>query len=143
MTGRQLEVIYCDDVRHEIGNKQSFIGVYPGDLIVAEALPVVLPRLCLVSTLTLPKSDDIASARMRIMQGDHCLLESDELLPPSEEVVSSNPVAAPEERLLRIALVVVLSPFQVDEETVLRVVAEVDGAELLGRPLRIRRARND
>lgn len=143
MTGRQLEVIYCDDVRQEIGNKQSFIGVYLGDLIVAEALPVVLPKLCLVSTLILPKSDDVTSARIRIMQGDHCLLESDGLLPPSEEVRSINPEEVPEEQLLRIALVVVLSPFQVDEETVLRVVAEVDGAELIGRPLRIRGARSD
>ena len=143
MTGRQLEVIYCDDVRQEIGNKQSFIGVYPGDLIISGALPAVLPRLCLVSTLMLPRSDDIASARIRIMQGDQCLLESDGLLPSSEEVGSGNPEAAPEEQQLRIALVVVLSPFQVDEETVLRVVAEVDGAELIGRPLRIRRARRD
>ncbi len=142
MTGRQLEVIYCDDVRQEIGNKQSFIGVYPGDLIIAGSLPVVLPRLCLVSTLILPRSDEVASARIRIMQGEQCLLESG-LLPPLEEVGSTNPEEVPEEQLLRIALVVVLSPFQVDEETVLRVVAEVDGAELIGRPLRIRRARSD
>jgi len=143
MTGHQLEVIYCDDVRQEIGNKQSFIGVYPGDLIVSEALPVVLPKLCLVLTLILPRSDDVASARIRIMQRDQCLLETDELLPPSDEVVSSNREEVPEEQLLRIALVVVMSPFQVDEEMVLRVVAEVDGAELVGRPLRIRRARRD
>lgn len=143
MTGRQVEVIYCDDVREEIGNKQSFIGVYSGDLIIAGALPAVLPRLCVVSTLILPRSDDIGSVRIRIMQGDQCLLESDGLRPPLEEVGSSNPEEAPEEQLLRIAFVVVLSPFQVDEETVLRVVAEVDGAELIGRPLRIRRARGN
>ncbi|QVL50069.1 MAG: hypothetical protein KFB96_06275 [Thiocapsa sp.] len=143
MIGRQLEVIYCDDVRQEIGNKQSFIGVYPGDLIISGSLPVVLPKLCLVSTLILPRSDEVASARIRIMQGDQCLLESDGLLPPSEEVKSTNPEEVLEEQLLRIALVVVLSPFQVDEETVLRVVAEVDGAELVSRPLRIRRARSD
>ena len=32
---RHLEVIFCDDIREEVGNKLSFMGVYSADLTVA------------------------------------------------------------------------------------------------------------
>ena len=36
--------IFCDDIRHEVGNKFSFMGVYKGDLIVHGAFPATLPK---------------------------------------------------------------------------------------------------
>ena len=65
---RYLEVIYCDDVRQEVGNKQSLIGVYPGDLYL-EALPAVLPKLCMVATLVIPAAECFESLRIKAMQG--------------------------------------------------------------------------
>jgi len=47
-----------------------------------------------------------------------------------------------EDPMLRLSLVLVLSPFQVDEETSLRVVAELDGVPVSSRGLRIRRRRS-
>lgn len=37
--------IICDDIRQEIGNKMSFIGVYQEDIVVS-ILPFTFPKLC-------------------------------------------------------------------------------------------------
>jgi hypothetical protein len=131
MTRPQLEVIFCDDVRQEIGNKQSFIGVYSGDLLV-ERLPVVLPRLCVVASLTLPQGDECDSVHFQIMQGEQCLLKTHDFPGSSEAIFADQDT--------RIAVIAVMSPFQIDEETSLYVVALYDEAELHSRHLRIRLA---
>jgi hypothetical protein len=33
---RHLQTIFCDDIRHELGGKLSYIGVYSGRLIVPD-----------------------------------------------------------------------------------------------------------
>ena len=150
---RYLEVIYCDDVRQEVGNKQSLMGVYPGDLYL-EALPAVLPKLCIVATLVIPAAECFESLRIKAMQGEHCLFASGDIPPPDDEV-SPGALSADdgldkdamdnredEDPMLRLSLVLVLSPFQVDEETLLRVVAELDGVPVSSRGLRIRRRRS-
>jgi hypothetical protein len=43
-----LTTIYCDDIREEVGGKSSYMGVYAGDLIISAALPVLLPKLCII-----------------------------------------------------------------------------------------------
>jgi len=42
---RSAFCIFCDDIRHEVSNKQSFIGVYNSDIIISAAPPIVLPKL--------------------------------------------------------------------------------------------------
>lgn len=41
---RWINVVWCDDIRHEVGNKPSLMGVYTSGLVVP-AFPAVLPRL--------------------------------------------------------------------------------------------------
>jgi hypothetical protein len=48
-----LHALWCDDIRHEIGNKPSFMGVYTSALGVPQ-LPLALPKLCCWLTLTAP-----------------------------------------------------------------------------------------
>lgn len=44
--GRSINCVFCDDVRHEIGNKVSLIGIYGGEMLIqTSALPVLLPKL--------------------------------------------------------------------------------------------------
>lgn len=40
--------IFCDDVRAEVLNKHSYMGIYPGQLVVGSPIPTALPKLCLV-----------------------------------------------------------------------------------------------
>ena len=50
--------LLCDDVRREVGNKYSFMGIY-GKKIIFNRIPAVLPRLCLVVMLDDVKHDVI------------------------------------------------------------------------------------
>lgn len=38
---------FCDDVRSEIGNKTSLMGIYGGELLVP-VMPTMVPRLAVV-----------------------------------------------------------------------------------------------
>jgi hypothetical protein len=31
---RHIQTVFCDDIRHEVGGKHSYIGVYSGKLFV-------------------------------------------------------------------------------------------------------------
>lgn len=42
----QCNMVLCDDIREEKGNKFSLIGVY-GSSIVVDRTPAILPKLCL------------------------------------------------------------------------------------------------
>lgn len=37
--------ITCDDIRHEVGNKLSFMGVYGKDIVLSK-IPLTFPKLC-------------------------------------------------------------------------------------------------
>lgn len=144
MSEPRLEVIYCDDVRQELGNKQSFIGVYPGDLYV-ETMPALLPKLCMVATLSLSSENRLESLRVKVMQGQQCIFETGDFSPsPTPADIGGGLVGqdatADGVDNIRVSIVLVLSPFQIDEETSLRVIAEGDGMQLPGRRLRIRLA---
>jgi hypothetical protein len=47
-----MNTIFCDDVRMEVDNKFTYVGVYSGDILVkASSFPVVLAKFCMVITL--------------------------------------------------------------------------------------------
>lgn len=46
--------IYCDDVRHEVDGKTSFIGTYGNELNIKADGPVFLPTLHVVTLLIIP-----------------------------------------------------------------------------------------
>lgn len=52
--------IFCDDIRTEVGEKLSFIGVYNGVLLLPE-FPFTLPKLCAHVNLVTPASDPYRS----------------------------------------------------------------------------------
>lgn len=43
---KEIHTILCDDIRTEIGNKVSLMGVYAEDIILNK-IPFVFPHLCL------------------------------------------------------------------------------------------------
>ncbi len=134
---RHLEVMYCDDIRGELGNKFSYMGVYSGQLTVPNA-PVMLPKLCISARVTTDIDDPFESLEVRIVS-----VKGEE----ETELVSSGPITLPSElpsvevgsTLLMAQMNFVLSPFQIVEETVLRVKAITERDELRGSSaLRIR-----
>lgn len=49
--------IICDDIRQEIGNKVSYIGIYGSDIFVSK-LPFTFPKLCFAVSYRNVKGED-------------------------------------------------------------------------------------
>lgn len=48
---RYANAIFCDDVRMEVGNKMSLMGIYQSQMIVP-TLPVTIQKLCVFASAT-------------------------------------------------------------------------------------------
>lgn len=134
-SARHVEVIYCDDIRNEIGGKISLMGIYAGDMIVP-SIPLILPKLCIVITVITESSDPFQKLSARIERGE------DRAILLSTGNIDITPLPAEEgdgngNRLHVVQLQFVLSPFQVDGPTVLRVTVETERGPIRGRGLRI------
>lgn len=46
--------IFCDDIRTEVGGKNTYVGVYQRDLNAVSELPFVLPSLCAAVRVVYP-----------------------------------------------------------------------------------------
>lgn len=112
------------------------MGIYGGDLYVP-TIPIVLPKLCLAITAVTEKDDPFESIEFHILKvkGDNetPLLSTDSLSVPTMPSDLDPPAAS-----IRAQFTVVLSPFQIDEEFLLRVRAKTEKDELRGRGLRVR-----
>jgi hypothetical protein len=129
---RHLEVIFCDDIREEVGNKLSFMGVYSADLTVP-MVPIVLNKLCIVVRAIADNSDPFQSLKVSIFQDDD-----------NAELISSGQIALPdvnadlkESPLQVVQLTFMLTPFQIDKETTIKVSAISEREELRGVGLRV------
>lgn len=62
---RFADVIFCDDIRFEVGNKASYIGVYVEDAKVPD-FPHTFPKLCAVINAKTGAEDPFQSLIFRI-----------------------------------------------------------------------------
>lgn len=135
---RHLEVIYCDDIRNEVGNKFSFMGIYTRELTIPNA-PLFLPKLCIVVKAVTDVDDPFESLEVRVVKikdGEETkLLSTGPLtMPPLTDL----PARDDDTTCLLTQMQFALSPFQIDEEATLRVKATTEREELLGVALHIR-----
>lgn len=69
LAGKFESVILCEDIRDEVGNKKSLIGVFSGDIIVT-ALPAQLFVAVFMVYRPNTGRDCEASFELRLMQDD-------------------------------------------------------------------------
>jgi hypothetical protein len=69
MINRYSHTIWCDDIRQEIGNKPSFMGVYTSQLVVP-SLPTVLPRLSLALWIVTPKETPFEKLSIKVLHSN-------------------------------------------------------------------------
>ena len=133
---RHLEVIYCDDIREEVGNKLSYMGVYTGELTVPNA-PVLLSKLCVVVKVITDIDDPFENLEVRIVavKGDD---ETEILSTGSIPYLTDRPQLDAGSTRFIAQMNFMMSPFQITEETILRVKAITEREELRGTALRIR-----
>lgn len=54
--------VFCEDIRDEVGDKKSYLGVYTGDL-VAEAFPALFPTFAFATTVLEPHVECVGLAK--------------------------------------------------------------------------------
>lgn len=66
MTSRYIYNIWCDDVRHEIGNKPSFMGVYTGKMVLPRT-PMIVPKICVFIWAVTDKENPFTSLTVKLL----------------------------------------------------------------------------
>lgn len=132
---RYLTVTFCDDIRHEVGNKMSLIGCYQGELIVQSA-PTALPKLCALITATAPKGKPFKSLTIRVVKDDAELARLEIPETGLSEVAQNNVDAAATRKSISTAMM--FAPFVIEKPTVLQVLATTEEGEMIGPRLLIK-----
>ncbi|WP_176969756.1 hypothetical protein [Nitrosomonas sp. Nm33] len=124
-------------MRYELGNKESYMGVYGPDLLMSE-FPSTLPKLCVVATISTPIDQLIKSFTLIISKDDEVLAETP-IEDTNFELQSSliNHDKNHATKLIQFRGVFQLVPFPMDKECVLKVKAKIEDDELIGPSLRI------
>lgn len=135
MIERHVETIFCDDIRHEVSNKLSYIGVYSGNLYV-KAFPAALPKLCVAIKVVTSKDKPLDSIRLRILKDDKTLQEinvDEGQLSASMESQNEKQKNELKNLVQTASFVLIFSPMQLDGPCTLKVrVAVGDEEELKG-----------
>lgn len=141
MNGTRLQTVFCDDIREEVGNKRSLMGIYQGEMFI-QSLPVLLPRLCFYISYVSDFSKPREKVEFKVVKGaDEEELFSTGVIDAGRPVTNENNLGVPYLNST-LTLAFGMSPFMIDSETVIRIVA-ISGAEkVLGPCLRVRLADN-
>lgn len=127
---------FCDDVRQEIGNKLSYLGIYGPNLIVP-AFPTTLVKLCCVFSVRVPLGKLPNTVTFRLLRDEEVLFEAD--VAPTEVLGTANGGSAygADTMALTISSIAQLIAFPVTQRCFLRARAMVDGEELRGGTLEL------
>lgn len=133
---RYVHALYCDDIREEVGGKYSLIGMYGSDLVIQSPGIVSLPKLCVVARVVTAIHHPFRELRVQVLRdaGDQ-----------QEEVISTGAITLPEvrdfpadARTVDMQVMLVMAPFAVAGDCLLRVRALTESGVLEGQALRIR-----
>lgn len=137
---RHIQTIFCDDIRHEMGGKLSYIGVYSGRLIVSN-FPVTLPKLCLALNVVTSASEPFHGLSLHVLKDQDTIaqwvLDDDQLAEVLKATVETHADDAAPTQVLMANFLLIFSPFTLEGPCLLRVRAETGSEELQGIALRI------
>lgn len=127
---------FCDDVRQEIGNKLSYLGIYGPNLIVP-AFPTTLVKLCCVFSVRVPLGKLPKNVTFRLLRDDEVLFEADVTPAEARGTANGGNAHGTDAMALAISSVAQLIAFPVTQRCFLRARAIVDGEELRGGTLEL------
>lgn len=142
MIPRHVETLFCDDIRHEVGGKLSFIGVYSAVLFVS-TFPITLPKLCLFVKVVTPVDQPLRVLKLRILRNEETLQEIafDEMqLAAASDSAEEMTEDQKNEQIHIVQFLVAFSPIQFDEPCILRVHVQTEDGELRGMALKVEQA---
>lgn len=133
---RLMYTIFCDDIRQEMGNKLSIMGVYGGQLLVPQ-MPFVLPKLCIVMHARTLREHPFRQLRFRVLKDDELLTEQEI---PEETLVAATKEPKRmlgESEYITFAVTAQLIPIVINSPFLLRSRAITEAGELKGGSLSI------
>lgn len=131
---RFVHAIFCDDIRHEVGNKVSFMGCYQGELFVP-FVPIMLPKLCVQVTISTTIKRPLKSLTVRLDQGESQL---GVIEVPTDTMGRALPPPPEDSTRISHSVGVILAPFNITEPCVVRVVVITEEGEMPGPRLRLK-----
>lgn len=132
MTGEYGTTIFCEDIRDEVSNKKTYVGVFATDLIIKGSLPAIIPQLALAVTLLEPIPTATGPLNIKIYlpgaSGEEVAMDID--LPVERNTARNDPEfdAAPE--YVRSILSFKFSPLVIQSEGYIRVRAYKNDREI-------------
>lgn len=123
MSNYQFYGIFCDDIRHEMGNKFTLVGCYGQDMFL-RSLPTSLQRICIHFCIQSLDKSPIQSVNLELQQDNKTVHKMDLVInqSPEQHVVNGG------FDLLNI---------EIKEKTTLSLIATVDGNTISGPSLDI------
>lgn len=64
---RTATCVFAEDIRVELGNKFSLMGIFAAEIIVAAPAPVVLPKFCIATWLLFDIGDVPTKVTVRVL----------------------------------------------------------------------------
>ncbi len=145
MISRHVQTIFCDDIRHEVGGKLSYIGVYSSSMYVNK-FPAILPKIGLSVKVISPAEQPLRSMTLRVLRDDEALqtieLNEDQLKEASQDAED----ISEEDQKQKVQLaqfILMFTPLELAAPCKLRVRVQTESGELSGLALRIELPPND
>lgn len=128
--------VICDDVRKEVGNKLSYMGIYSGSIVVTQ-FPARLPKLCFVLNLRVDAESPLRQAVFRIMKDETVIaraeLKEEQLSEMQIRIAAAaKDVMTLESPHFTFSVVCEVAPFEVTESCKLRMRADTEHGEIKG-----------
>lgn len=120
--------IFCDDIRPEIGNKFSLMGIFQGDMVLHVPFPATLPKLGLFITYSEAMSDAPTNMALKVYFPNDPEDKPSFIVPVEwpEDASTQNP--APDTTIRQIKMQFVLSPVVLKEPGRIKVRMEKQGS---------------
>lgn len=134
-TPRTAWTIVCDDVRNEIGNKVSYMGIYQSELIVSE-FPATLAKLCFVVRARTEARNPFKKVAIKLIRDDEEVLAESEI---DVATISAPPASAGGPEIwVEANMIVAFAPFQLPGPCKISARVITESEELRAGTIRIR-----
>lgn len=135
--GRYINAIFCEDIRHEVGNKHSFMGCFDKELILP-SFPAFINKISIAVICSTPLDNIFKSLVVRVTLDDEIIGETefpeDTLQKMVEEVKAENYP----NNLVGIKVFANFSPMLFERPSNLDVIAICETGKIVGPRLLVR-----
>lgn len=129
-------VQFCDDIRRELGNKTTLVGLYNG-LMLFPAFPAFIPCLGINLVVDSPAATPVKSLSIKISNGTEIILEMTPITPTSNDSKESVETSEPTLTRSLLNMQAMLQAISIVAPCFLTVTAVIDGVESTMGKLRV------